>query len=194
MNSDLDYQILLHFSRSLEEERLLEMEEVLADSLDEYMRFREIREVGKEEKGRKSLDKEWVKKSWRQYARISGNRFDSLTEKYFRRYHTYMKDKGKKGTVTELNSYLSGHNKWYRMLKQHGIGPQYGRDMRRLCILFRLSYGEATEFLWSAGHPLDSDSRSDYVIAECLVNKIYETEQVDRCLAEVNEPPLFGDR
>ena len=50
---------------------------------------------------------------------------------------------------------------------------------------------ESVELLWSAGHPFDSDSRRDYVIAECLVKKIYTLEEVDKRLAALGQPVLF---
>lgn len=191
MDYELDYRILLHIKRALSKEKVNEIENVLADNLDEYMRFREIEGPAKIDSSPTSLSVDELRKNWINYTKLNKNRFDKLIENYFERYKKNAKKKNKKGTVTELNIELSGPNKWYRMLKDHGIGSKYHDDMRKLCFLFELSYLESVELLWSAGHPFDSDSRRDYVIAECLVKKIYALEEVDKRLAALGQPALF---
>lgn len=191
MTNELDYQILLHINRTMEEDDLLKIEEVLANNLDEYMRFREIHDIAKPPAGSSAKSIDALKQSWRNYARLSNSRFDMLIRTYFERYKENAKKEKRKCTVTELNRELSGHNKWYRMLKDHGIGLKYHDDMRKLCFIFRLTYSESVEFLWSAGQTLDSDSRRDFVIAECLVNQIYEPDKVNERLAALHQPLLF---
>lgn len=191
MDYELDYRILLHIKRALSKEKVNEIENVLADNFDEYMRFREIEGPAKIDSSPTSLSVDELRKNWINYTKLNKNRFDKLIENYFERYKKNAKKKNKKGTVTELNIELSGPNKWYRMLKDHGIGSKYHDDMRKLCFLFELSYLESVELLWSAGHPFDSDSRRDYVIAECLVKKIYTLEEVDKRLAALGQPVLF---
>lgn len=191
MDYELDYRILLHIKRALPRDRINEIENVLADNLDEYMRFREVEGPAEIDSGPVSLDVDELRKNWIKYTKLNKNKFDDLIEKYFEKYKKNAKKKNKKGTVTELNIELSGPNKWYRMLKDHGIGSKYHNDMRKLCFLFELSYLESIELLWSSGHPFDSDSKRDYVIAECLVKKIYAPEEVDKRLAALGQPVLF---
>lgn len=191
MDNELDYRILRHIKHALPEKRICEIENVLADNFDEYMRFREIEGTAGTGLDQTSLSVDELRKNWVRYTKLNNNRFDKLVETYFDRYKENAKKRNKKGTVTELNIELSGHNKWYRMLKDHGIGAKYHDDMRKLCFLFELSYLESIELLWSAGHPFDNDSTRDYVIAECLVQKIYEQEEVDKRLAALGQPVLF---
>ena len=194
MKGELDRQILLHIHRDLPPERIEEISGVLAGNLDEYMRFKELGDLLQEEReelSKKEPDMEKLKKEWNQYARMDHKRFDVLMEQYFNRYQKALKAKGEKGTVANLNAAIGGHNKWYRMKKDHGFGKQYREDMRRLCFLFKLSYTEAIEFLWSAGQPLDSASARDYVIAQCLVKQEYEQEKIDERLKQIGKQPLF---
>lgn len=191
MSNDIDYQILLQMFPILPDEVIEKAEHVLANNLAEYMRFCEIKETAGKRSDETALTIDKVKKEWRQYTKSGGLKFDELVEKYFIRYKENAKEKRKKGTVLQLNSELSGHNKWYRMLKDHGMGPQYHDDIRKLCFLFELSYLEAIEFLWSAGQPLDNASTRDFVIADCLVKKIYKQEKVNECLAELGQTALF---
>lgn len=193
MAYDLDFQILLHIIPELPEDVMDRVEGALAESFDEYMRFREICEIINESKGipQKKFSEEDLKKSWRQYTRLDRNRFDELIDFYFLRYKERAKKKGRKGTVTELNVELSGHNKWYRMLRDHGMGKQYHDDIRKLCFIFQLSYTEAVELLWSAGQPLSSEDARDYVIAECLVKKVYKQEEINKKLQAMKQAVLF---
>lgn len=191
MSKEIDYRILYRINQNLSEERLTEIGQALADYFDEYMRFREIGNTARKGKKKDGLDGREIKSDWNQYARMSGSQFQKLIETYYLRYKENARKRGRKGTVTELNEELSGHNKWYRMIRDRGIGAQYRDDMRKLCFLFELSYAEAIELLWSAGHPFDGGSVRDYVIAECLVRGIYKEDEVDRCLIEAGGKPLF---
>lgn len=194
MAYELDYQILLHIIASSSEDMMMQYESVLVDYFDEYMRFREICKVAGRDRqpdaGSPTIDD--LRKGWRKYTSLSHNRFDELIRFYFLRFKQNARKKGRKGTVTELNTELSGHNKWYRMLNDHGIGNQYHDDMRKLCFIFQLSYAESVELLWSAGHPFDNGSLRDYIIAECLVNKTYDYEAVNKQLMQMKQDILFN--
>ena len=124
MDYELDYRILLHIKRALPRDRINEIENVLADNLDEYMRFREVEGPAEIDSGPVSLNVDELRKNWIKYTKLNKNKFDDLIEKYFEKYKKNAKKKNKKGTVTELNIELSGPNKWYRMLKDHGIGSK----------------------------------------------------------------------
>lgn len=50
--------------------------------------------------------------------------------------------------------------------------------------MYKLTYPQAGELLWMAGHPFDTNDPRDYEVAVCIATKTYRSEKVDRILEE----------
>ena len=76
MDDELDYRILRHIKHALPEKRICEIENVLADNFDEYMRFREIEGTAGTGLDQTSLSVDELRKNWVRYTKLNNNRFD----------------------------------------------------------------------------------------------------------------------
>ena len=189
MESRMEHRVLLSALSLLSKEQLEIIKKECAGELDCYLCLIEaIDELHQGTKSDRSLS---IKEDWHTFAKNSGRRFSDLMERYIERYQKQEREAGRKGSLTQLKTLVSNHSKWHRMMKDRGIGKHYHDDMLRLCVVFRLSYAEATELLWSAGQPFDPDDRRDYAVANCLAKKQYDPEEVDRTLSEFRVQPLF---
>lgn len=128
---------------------------------------------------------------WTGYLKKKDRSFKDLIEEYTTEYLKEQRRKGKKVTRLELENIVSNHSKWHRMLSDSGIGKQYRDDLRRICLLYKLTYPQAVELLWMAGHPFDTDDPRDYEVAVCIATKVYQPEAVDSILEKKRLEKLF---
>lgn len=134
-----------------------------------------------------------IREKWKNYLhKHPGNRFKTLIERYLasylrgERYNDFTPSRG------FLESMVSNHSKWNRMINQNGQGRQYQDDIRRICFIFQLTFLEANELMWSAGQQFDLSCFRDFVLVDCLQKRIYAPDAVDEILVEENLPPLFS--
>ena len=120
-------------------------------------------------------------------------RFLSLMERYIDSYLRGERDKGGKLSRSMMENIVSNHSKWNRMMNQYGQGKQYQDDIRRVCFLFRLTFPEANERMWSAGQMFDMGDFRDFVLVDCLQKQIYSQEAVNQILDREGLPLLFPD-
>lgn len=189
MGTGTEYQIISHLCRKLPAEMIAEMENALSNDLDALARFQEIKKTvqeSMEEKGGVAV----IQKAWPQ-PQVSTSGFKVLLDKYKARYIQHMKDSGLKATTADLYEQVSGQSKWYRMCKDKAAPSQYHDDVRMICVLCRLNCSETIEFLWTTGHPLLAGDARDQIIAECIIDGVYEPEEVNRRLKEQKQEPLF---
>lgn len=133
-----------------------------------------------------------IREKWNNYLRKHpGNRFKTLIERYLasylrgERYNEFTPSRG------FLETLVSNHSKWNRMINQNGQGRQYQDDIRRICFVFQLTFLEANELMWSAGQQFDLSSLRDFVLVDCLQKQIYAPDAVDKILEEEHLHPLF---
>lgn len=188
MKQELEHRILLDILSLLPQEQVERLKQSFSKSgnPERYLCLMELLvESGTEE------NRQGVREEWNQYSSKNENQFLVLMDRYIEKYQAMERDEGRKGTLTDLKMAVSNHSKWHRMLRDCGRGNQYHDDMRRACFVFRLSYEEALELLWSAGQPLDHSERRDFTLAECLLRGIYDPEKIDLELDKMKERRLF---
>ena len=187
MDQSLEHCILLAIVSEAPEEMIDALKNRFSNDLELYFAFEAILD---EASGRESREIDLLA-DWRSYARRDGNRFTNLITAYVERFRQQERREGRKGKVSDLEELVSNHNKWHRMMVQHGVGNQYREDLRRACFVFRLTLPEATELLWSAGHPFDREDRWDFALADLLGKGIYGQAEVDAQLQKHHMRPLF---
>ncbi len=128
---------------------------------------------------------------WKCSQKDHKNRFNELIEHYLESYLSGERETEYEPSRASLENIVSNHSKWNRMIKHHGQGRQYRDDIRRVCFVFRLTFPEANELMWSAGQLFDPSDLRDYIIIDCLKNKIYSMEKVDEILNKAGVPELF---
>lgn len=128
---------------------------------------------------------------WKSSQKNHKNKFNELIERYLESYLSGERETEYEPSRAYLENIVSNHSKWNRMIKHHGQGRQYRDDIRRVCFVFRLTFPEANELMWSAGQLFDPSDLRDYIIIDCLKNKIYSMEKVDEILNKVGVPELF---
>lgn len=128
---------------------------------------------------------------WNESKKNHKNRFNELIERYLEAYLKGERETEYEPSRSSLENIVSNHSKWNRMINHHGQGRQYRDDIRRVCFVFRLTFPEANELMWSAGQFFDPSDLRDYIIIDCLKNGIYSMEKVDKTLRDVGVPELF---
>lgn len=140
-----------------------------------------------------NISSEDLRERWIQLKKekSNGNKFLELMDDYIESYLS--KESGPQGSHSRaaMENWVSNHSKWHRMMNHRGQGRQYKDDLRRICFLFHLSYPEANELLWSAGHFFDYDDFRDFIIIDCLQKQEYSFERIDALLNKHNLSPLF---
>ncbi len=184
MDRQLARAVLLETLSVLPDSTVALLKQRFSGDLDRYLYFTEALEEAQKHRTNS------VREEWRIFSR-GGGQFHALMQRYIRRYRERAKEQGQKGTLAELEHEVSNHSKWNRMMNDRGVGNQYRDDLRRVCFVFRLSYVEATELLWTAGQPFDASDRRDFVLARCLTQKRFSPEEVEQVLEEENLPALF---
>lgn len=128
---------------------------------------------------------------WEKSKKNHKNRFNVLIERYLEAYLRGERQSEYEHSRAYLENVVSNHSKWNRMINHHGQGRQYRDDIRRVCFVFRLSFPEANELMWSAGQLFDPGDLRDYIIIDCLKKQVYSMETVDDLLRDAGVPELF---
>lgn len=189
---ELDIYILKKILSLLSNEQIDTLMIYFREDTECYQRLSEIIDELKNKKvipdKEKDLD---IRQKWRAYLKTYNNRFDKLMEKYMKAYLEKEKKEKHSGKKSDLEHLISNHTKWNRMMTQRGQGIQYQDDIRRICFVFRLTYPEANELMWSAGQLFDMDNLRDFILVDCLTKGIYDIENINKRLSDQNLKILF---
>ena len=190
---ELDQQLLLKMISVMPSSELENIALHLREEETLSMRFNELRcqlELFDEE----NPDETNVKTRWMDYRESHNNLFQSLVKKYTRAYLERERKIHSNINQIDLENLVSNHPKWNRMLFDRGQGKQYRDDVRRMCFVFQLSYPAAQELMWSAGQIFELDQLRDFVIIDCLSQRIYDIEEIDARLMEHKVAVLFPSK
>ena len=170
----------------LSEKNISKLKRGFAGDMEHYLSLNEALKQARQPEGMSGR----VQDGWRTFSQ-EGNRFTELMEQYIKEYQQRERQAGRRGNLSELEAFVSNHSKWHRMMDAHGIGKAYRDDMRRVCVLFRLNYCQATELLCAAGQPFDPSDKRDYLIAQCLTEQRWTPEEVNCALERGKVSALF---
>lgn len=83
-------------------------------------------------------------------------------------------------------------NQWYKIRKREKrAGKAF---VLKLCIVLRLDLYEANYLMLLAGYFFIPGNQTDYIVCDCLKEKIYDEAEIDERLAQAGEQTLFSDK
>lgn len=190
-------QILKELMKMLTEKQVNEIFKNFQDDSDKLKRILEaldrLKESEKSEKTEETKATLSLKEKWLKEKAQHTYKFDELIKKYLMSYLSGERETEFEPSRAYIETLVSNHAKWYRMINHHGRGRQYQDDIRRVCFAFRLTFPEANELMWSAGQAFEISDYRDFIIMDCLQKGIYSYETVDEILLREGQEPLFPD-
>lgn len=189
-----DKQLLIDALKNVPQETIADLLHELQDSKTGWsaIQFTNTK-ADKQQEHNDTMDNEDLRKKWDKARKenTKGNKFLELMDTYVESYLKGEYGGRESHTKIDMENLVSNHSKWHRMMNHRGQGRQYRDDMRRVCFVFHLSFPQANELLWSAGHFFDTDDFRDFILMDCLQKQEYSYEQVDFLLEKYNLAPLF---